>query len=184
VAYTNENVRDKNKMNDMELRTSRLTFYQDDITKIEKVMEEFLKLSQAKSVLLVDKDGHMITRVGSEIEFNHDTISALVAGSFAATKEMAKILGEDEFSALFHQGERDNIMLSLVGDRTILTVIFDESTTLGMIRLYVSETVTKLNDVFLESKKSQEGKVPDKTLSNDYSESAKSTLDNLFDGES
>ena len=54
-----------------------------------------------------------------------DTISALVAGSFAATKEMARLLGEDEFTAMFHQGERDNIQLSLVGDRTLLTILFD-----------------------------------------------------------
>jgi len=115
-------------MTDQELRKSRLTFYEHDLDKIDRVMEEFLKLSKARCALLVDKDGHMITRVGGDARINQDTISALVAGSFGATKEMAKILGEEEFTALFHQGASDNIQLSLVGNRTILTVIFDDST--------------------------------------------------------
>ena len=78
----------------------------------------------------------MITQKGSTQSFDTDTISALVAGSLAATKEMARLLGEDEFSVLFHQGLRDNTQLMLVGDRSLFTVIFDEGTTIGMIRLY------------------------------------------------
>lgn len=168
-------------MNDVELRNARLNFYTKDIRRLEKVMEEFLKLSQAKCVFLVDKEGHMITKVGGDIEFNQDTISALVAGSFAATKEMAKLLGEKEFSALYHQGENDNIQLSLVGDRTILTVIFDDSTTLGMVRLYVSETVKKLNQVFEDARSgaNADGE-SEESLTSDYSSTAKSKLDNMF----
>jgi predicted regulator of Ras-like GTPase activity (Roadblock/LC7/MglB family) len=168
-------------MNDTSLRNSRLVFYKKDIEKIEKVMEEFLKLSQAKCALLVDKDGHMITRVGGDTAFDQDTISALVAGSFAATKEMAKLLGENEFSALYHQGERDNIQLSLVGNRTILTVMFDDSTTLGMIRLYVTETVAKLKEIFKEAANNKVDGAEDKSIIEEYSSSVQSKLDNLFD---
>lgn len=135
---------------DSELREGRLVFYRNDLGRIDRVIEEFMRLSGASSVLLVDKEGHMITRGGKPPSFDQDTISALVAGSFSATREMARLLGEKEFTALYHQGERDNIQLSLVGDRTILTVIFDESTTLGMVRLYVTETVRKLEDLFVE----------------------------------
>jgi len=115
------------------------------------------------------------------VGINQDTVSALVAGSFAATKEMAKLLGEEEFSALYHQGENDNIQLSLVGDRTILTVIFDDSTTLGMVRLYVSETVGKLNSVFLDMKAIEKRVASDSSISSEYSESAKGALDHIFD---
>lgn len=165
---------------DLDLRNSRLLFYEKDVAKIDKVMEEFLKLSKAKCALLVDKDGHMITRVGGDVGIDQDTISALVAGSFAATREMAKILGEEQFSALYHQGESDNIQLSLVGDRTILTVIFDDSTTLGMVRLYVSETIGKLNDIFIEAKDSHRDMI-EPPINSEYSESAKGALDSIFD---
>ncbi len=166
---------------DLDLRNARLMFYKKDIAKIDKIMEEFLKLSQAKCAFLVDKDGHMITSVGGDISFNQDTISALVAGSFAATKEMAKLLGQSEFSALFHQGKSDNIQLSLVGSRTIFTVIFDDSTTLGMVRLYVSETVTKLVGVFDEAAQNVGGEGRDDQVSSEYSTTAINKLDSLFD---
>ena len=61
-----------------------------------RILREFLKLSNAKCALLVDKEGHMITKQGVTRSFDMDTISALVAGSFAATKEMARLLGEVE----------------------------------------------------------------------------------------
>jgi predicted regulator of Ras-like GTPase activity (Roadblock/LC7/MglB family) len=166
---------------DLDLRNSRLMFYKRDIARIDKIMEEFLKLSQAKCAFLVDKDGHMITRVGGTVNFNQDTISALVAGSFAATKEMAKLLGEKEFSALYHQGQSDNIQLSLVGTRTILTVIFDDSTTLGMVRLYVSETVNKLITTFDDTVQRTGGAEDDEVVDSKYSTSALDKLDNIFD---
>ena len=169
---------------DSELRESRLVFYRDDLGKIDRVLEEFIRLSNSSSVLLVDKEGHMITRAGKVPSFDQDTISALVAGSFSATREMAHLLGEKQFSALFHQGERDNIQLSLVGDRTILTVIFDDATTLGMVRLYVNEAVRKLEDLFIEIQKRHE-EMPNNELDElekNVSASAKDTLDALFDG--
>ena len=111
------------------LRHDRLTFYKDDVDRIDKLLAEFLRLSGAKCALLIDKEGHLVTKRGELRTIDIDTISALVAGSFAATKEMARLLGEEEFTAMFHQGERDNIQLSLVGDRTLLTILFDDRTT-------------------------------------------------------
>ena len=107
-----------------------------------------------------------------------DTISALVAGSFAATKEMARLLGEDEFTALYHQGMRNNIQLSLVGDRTLLTILFDDRTTVGMVRLYANETAKKLGDIFRHAEARE---APDVALDSGYGDSAKKRLDNLFD---
>mgnify|MGYP003338141122 CR=1 FL=1 len=122
------------------LRHDRLTFYREDVERIDRLLSEFLRLSGAKCALLVDKEGHLVTKRGELNTIDIDTISALVAGSFAATKEMARLLGEEEFTAMFHQGERDNIQLSLVGDRTLLTILFDDRTTVGMVRLYAAET--------------------------------------------
>jgi len=165
------------------LREGRLVFYRNDLGRIDRVLEEFVRLSASSCVMLVDKEGHMITRSGKAPSFDEDTISALVAGSFSATKEMARLLGEKEFSALFHQGERDNIQLSLVGNRTILTVVFDETTTLGMIRLYVNEAVRKLEDLFNDIERShKDASNPDIEELANMSESAKDTLDALFDG--
>ena len=162
------------------LRHDRLTFYENDVEQIDKLLGEFLRLSGAKCALLVDKDGHLVTRRGDVRNIDMDTISALVAGSFAATKEMARLLGEEEFSALFHQGQRDNIQLTLVGDRTLLTIMFDARTAVGMVRLYANETAKKLALIY---KNAQERGVSedDPTLDKDYGDDAKRKLENLFD---
>lgn len=166
------------------LRDNRLVFYEDLVRDVNRILREFLKLSNAKCVLLVDKEGHMVTRQGVTREFDMDTISALVAGSFAATKEMARVLGEDEFSVLFHQGKTDSIQLSLVGDRTLLTVIFDEATTVGMVRLYAAETAKRLTELFAkhERQRAQGLRQDDPDLAEGFVGSAKNKLDDLFGG--
>lgn len=161
-------------------RQDRLLFYREDIDAIDKILGEFLRLSGAKCALLIDKDGHMVTKRGEVRTIDMDTISALVAGSFAATREMARLLGEQEFSALFHQGERDNIQLSLVGDRTLLTILFDDRTTVGMVRLYAGETSKKLAALYEQCLEKMDGRETPE-LGQEYNESAKAKLENLFD---
>ena len=163
-----------------QLRRDRLLFYREDIEAIDKILAEFLRLSGAKCALLIDKDGHMVTRRGEMRTVDMDTISALVAGSFAATKEMARLLGEREFSALFHQGERDNIQLSLVGERTLLTILFDDRTTVGMVRLYASEASRQLAALYRECLAKMDEPVA-LDLGDAYGNSAKAKLENLFD---
>lgn len=161
------------------LRHDRLTFYKEDIDRIDKLLAEFLRLSGAKCALLIDKEGHLVTKRGELRTVDIDTISALVAGSFAATKEMARLLGEEEFTAMFHQGERDNIQLSLVGDRTLLTILFDDRTTVGMVRLYAGETAKKLADVYSDAINREPS--AEVELDEGYGTDAKKKLDNLFD---
>ena len=62
--------------------------------------------------------------------------------------EIAKLVGETEFSVLFHQGKKDHIHMSLVGDRSIMVVIFDDRTTIGMVRLYAKEITIELVKIF------------------------------------
>lgn len=161
------------------LRESRLVLYGHQIERFDRILMEFLRRSGARCALLVDKEGHLITHVGEDFEFDADSVSALVAGSFAATREMARLLGEREFSALFHQGERDNIQLALVADRAILTVMFNDSTTLGMVRLFVTEATRRLAESFdLDG----DAALVDVELSGAYGDEAENTLDHLFDG--
>ena len=161
------------------LRYDRLTFYKEDIDRIDRLLAEFLRLSGAKCALLIDKDGHLVTKRGELRTVDIDTISALVAGSFAATKEMARLLGEDEFTAMFHQGQRDNIQLSLVGDRTLLTILFDDRTTVGMVRLYAGETAKKLAEIYTDAINREP--TGGTGLNDEYGTDAKKTLDKLFD---
>jgi len=162
---------------DDSLRSTRLVFYKEDIEIIGKSLKVFLQNANAQCALLVDKDGHLVTKEGDSRSFDVDTISALVAGSFAATKQMAKLLGEEEFALMFHQGKKDNIQLSLVGERTILVVIFDDRTTLGMVRLYSGQIAAKLATVFGDiSRRKRESEV----VSQEFGQAAKGKLDDIF----
>jgi predicted regulator of Ras-like GTPase activity (Roadblock/LC7/MglB family) len=114
---------------------------------ISKLLKSLLKNAKARCALWVDKNGFLIAGEGKSALDDGETISALVAGSFAATKQMARLVGEKEFSILFHQGTTQSIQLSAVGDRTILAVLFDKKTTLGKVRLYASQVSLKLLDL-------------------------------------
>ena len=135
---------------DKDLRDEALVFYEDDIEALGAILDAFLKKSAAKCALLVDQDGHMIGSRGQTEKVDLDTISALVAGSFAATRALAHQFGEDDFTALFHQGRSGNIQLSLVADRALLTALFDDNTTVGMVRLYATEAAKRLTSIFMK----------------------------------
>jgi len=160
------------------LREKRIVFYKEDVDRINEVLNEFLKLSDSKCNILIDKEGHMVTKAGSTGGIDLQSVSALVAGSYAATREMARLLGEDEFSVLFHQGRKDSIQLTLVGDRTILATVFDERTTIGMVRLYAKEASEKLEEIFraIIERPARQGE----ELGQDFGESAKGALDFFF----
>jgi predicted regulator of Ras-like GTPase activity (Roadblock/LC7/MglB family) len=115
---------------------SPLVLEQPALDHLHAAMVTMLRESDAKCAVLVDQDGQCITKKGFTQHLDTDALAALVAGSFASTRAMAHLVGENEFTVLFHQGEKDSIHNVLVDDDTILSVIFDDRTTIGMVRLY------------------------------------------------
>lgn len=162
---------------DENLRKQRLVFYENDVARLNSEIDTFLELSKARCALLVDRDGHLVTRRGEPVRTSEDTISALIAGSFAATREMARLLGENEFAILFHQGSRDSIQLQLIGERTLLATLFDGRTNLGMVRFYAQETAGRISEIMTDIS-TQDRPEPD--LSADFGSSAEDALDKLF----
>lgn len=165
---------------DQQLRDNRLVFYSQDVARLEGELDAFLEMSNAKSALLVDKEGHLVTRRGEPLQSaSVESIAALIAGSFAATREMARLLGEQEFSCLFHQGARDSIQLQLIGNRTLLAVIFDERTNLGLVRFYGQETARNLEQI-MQDISTRPADQQSQTLSPQFQADAAAALDNLF----
>ena len=166
------------RISDEKLRADRLVYYEADIEGLDSELDGFLELSGAKSAMLIDREGHLVTRRGEVNSSASESLTALVAGSFAATKEMARLLGEEEFSTLFHQGARNSIQLGLVGPRTLLAIVWDERTNLGLVRFYAQETSRRLEAIFLEM--AERPPEQDPGLSGDYSKEASAALDDLF----
>lgn len=163
------------------MRRDRLVFYENDVERIDAVMEKFLEASQARCILLVDLEGHMVSKRGFTEHLDTTSIAALVAGSFASTREVARKLGETEFSVLFHQGANENIHITLVADRALAVIIFDDRTTIGMVRLYANQVMEELSEVLNEiARKQAEGGEGNPRLSSEYTDAAEAQLDDFF----
>jgi predicted regulator of Ras-like GTPase activity (Roadblock/LC7/MglB family) len=163
---------------DHKLREAHLCFYEKDIAEIDQELDGFLELSGARCALLVDRSGHMVTRRGTSLDGSLESVAALAAGSFSATREMARLLGEGEFNHLFHQGSRESIQISAVGDRSLFVIVFDDHSNLGLVRFYAEESSARLKEIFA-SISLQEDK-GDGGLSDDFSSKATAALDELF----
>ena len=129
-----------------------LVIFDEQLTKINSQISRLLKESDAKCALLVGKDGRTIAKQGFVRTMDTEQLGALVAGSFAATKRVAELIGEPEFTVMFHQGKHDHIHIVLVDQKTLLVVTFDERTTVGMVRL-VSKAIAEglagvLNEIY------------------------------------
>ena len=113
--------------------------YDEDYRKILAVMQRLVRDANAKGVFVVDKNGQLIAEAGEMRGIDTTSLASLTAGSIAATGGLAKIIGEEEFPVHFHQGQRDNLHITLVASRIILVVVFDERSSLGLVRLRVKK---------------------------------------------
>src|SRR5919205_2119045 len=126
----------------------QMVMYDEEFQQISAVCERLAREANAKIVFLVDKNGQLIASVGATQDLDTTSLASLTAGNIAATGGLAKLIGEKEFSILFHEGERDNIHISLVGSRVILVVIFDNRSSLGLVRLRVKKASQELERTF------------------------------------
>ena len=115
------------------------------------VLRRLLVDATAKVVFLVDKDGTLLASSGDAVGFDTTSLASLAAGNIAATGGLANLIGEKEFSILFHEGERDNMHLSVVADRLILVVVFDRRSSVGLVRLRVRQASARFNTVMAEA---------------------------------
>jgi len=116
--------------------------------KIKKSLNKMLVTSGAHSVLLIDKSGQLIASAGDPSTLDIMALSALTAANFGATSEIAKLLGEEEFSVLYHKGKNESINFSTVGDELIMVTLFDNRTSLGLVRLRINSATQELLEIF------------------------------------
>jgi predicted regulator of Ras-like GTPase activity (Roadblock/LC7/MglB family) len=124
------------------------SFTEEDFTAITKALQAFLKDSNARCALLVDRAGQLVATVGEQPKFDPTTFATLTAADFSANDQLAKLIGENDFNSLFHQGEKESMYLADVSRKVILVVLFDNRTTLGLVRLKMKEIVTELTKLF------------------------------------
>ncbi len=155
--------------------------YEEEFRRIDEELQRLYVQTNAKVVFLVDKNGQLIASAGETHDIDTTSLASLTAGNIAATGGIARLLGEREFTILFHEGEKDNIHISLIGQRIILVVIFDSRSSLGLVRLRVKKASEALVRIFSDiTSKSERDKTEGKLDESPFAEISDEDIDNLF----
>ena len=137
------------------MSSADLVLHAEEFDRMNQAITRLRSECNAKVVFLVDKNGQQLAASGELESIDTTALASLAAGNVAATDSLARLIGEKEFSILFHEGERENIHISIVGGRVILVVIFDERSSLGLVRLRVkrgaADLAVILDDVMSKS---------------------------------
>ncbi len=158
-----------------------LNIFEDDFWAITEALNRLLQGTNARVILLIDKAGQLITSAGDTSRIDVSSFATLSAADFAATSQLASLIGEKEFSTLFHQGEKENLYVCLVANRVILAVIFDQRTTLGLVRVKAKNTAQELEKIFEDIfKKLGKDQISQKPFDLDFTKAAEDELDKLF----
>ncbi len=154
----------------------QMVMYEEEFHQIQGIVDNLVQAANSKVVFIIDKNGQLIAAAGDTDQIDTTSLASLTAGNIAATGGIAKLLRENEFATQFHEGEKANIHIQLVGNRVILVVIFDNKTSLGLVRLRVKKASEQLNLIFEQLIK----KADDPAHKTPFAEITDDDIDNLF----
>ena len=158
------------------MTSPQMVMYEEEFNQIQTIVDRLVREANARVVFIIDKNGQLIAAAGETEQLDTTSLASLTAGNIAATGGMAKLLRESEFTTQFHEGQRANIHIQLVGNRVILVVIFDNKTSLGLVRLRVKKASEELNAIF----EALLTKVQDPSGETPFAEITDDDIDNLF----
>lgn len=150
-----------------------------DLEQINHLLHSFVAEAGARCALLLDRDGRSLTAFGETGDLDETSFASLAAADFDASDQLAGLLGEREFTSLYHQGVTGSMYLSEIAGVAILAAVFDRRTTLGMVRLKTREVVPQLVKLLeaLGARRGQEGR-----LDASFADDAATEIDRLFAG--
>jgi predicted regulator of Ras-like GTPase activity (Roadblock/LC7/MglB family) len=114
---------------------------------VNTVLTRLIQASHASSGMVLDRAGQIIVYGGSEYRAEMMMLGALIAGTYASTREMARILREDNFRMLLQEGAKEKIFTEAVGDHWLVSIIFDRNTHLGLVKVLCSRATADLNEI-------------------------------------
>ena len=158
-----------------------VVMYEEEYAQLKGIITRLCGDANAKFVFLVDRSGQQIAAHGEMINLDTTSLASLTAGNVAATDGLAHLIGEQGFPVLSHEGERDNIHISIIANRVILVVIFDERSSLGLVRLRVRRANAEMGLIFEAiDRKTSRGRDLDMMLDSPFAEITEEDIDALF----
>lgn len=152
----------------------------EDLERLDALLASFLAEARLRCALLLDRTGRFLTAAGETGELDPTTFASLAAADFAASDQLAQLLGEADFSSLYHAGERQSMLLADVGGQAILAAIFDDRSTLGLVRLQMRALLPQVAAVFAEM--GDRAPAPGGPLDPTWLAAAADEIDRLFNG--
>ena len=162
------------------MHDSPLVMYDEDYRNVLAVVQRLVRDANAKGIFVGDRNGQLIGEAGEMRGIDTTSLASLTAGCIAATGGLAKIVGEEEFPVHFHQGQKDNLHITLVAGKIILVVIFDDRSSLGLVRLRVKKAGGELAKVFEGIQKRSEQAEAGGGAETPFAEITDEDIDNLF----
>ncbi len=162
------------------MHDTQLVMHDEDYRRILAVIQRIVKDANAKGVFVVDRNGQLIGEAGEMRGIDTTSLASLTAGCIAATGGLAKLVGEEEFPVHFHQGQRDNLHITLIAGRMILVVVFDDRSSLGLVRLRVKKAGAQLAKIFEEIRKRADQEQSTGDSAQPFAEITDEDIDNLF----
>lgn len=123
--------------------------------RIDDLLLEMLVRAETEALFLCDRGGYILAEALVEEYKHNENIAALAAGSFYATREIARLVGEPEFRCVFHEGDSKGIYMQNTAADLLLVVVFGRQTNPGLVKLCAEETVREL-DAFLKESNEEE----------------------------
>ena len=120
----------------------------DDLAQFQQLLSTYLTETRARCVVLVDRTGRLLATAGDTGDLDQVTFASLAAADFAASDQLAALLGEEEFSSLYHHGEKHSMYLADLAGWAILAALFDRRTTLGMVRVKARSIAPRFREAF------------------------------------
>ena len=146
---------------------------------INGILDDLVERTEAITALVISRQGICLGQAGTAASLNSTALAALVAGMFSATKEVANIVGEDQFSILLQQGEKRHIHISLIGSKSMMVIVFEDYSRIGKVRFAARKAAAELLKAIEQGRKKSDEAVENLSVP-DFKEYAMNLIDRIF----
>jgi predicted regulator of Ras-like GTPase activity (Roadblock/LC7/MglB family) len=162
----------------MDPQLTSLIVPSEEVAHIDECLARLVDDTGGNYALLLDKSGQVIAASGDGNRQDTTALGALIAGSFASSQQIAKLLREKDFRMLLQQGVRENLFIALIDEQWILTIIFNKGTHIGLVKVLTKKATEELSTVLERVRKQVKSR--DEVLGNNFRTSMEDTIDLLF----
>lgn len=162
----------------MDPQLTSLVVSEKDTVAIESCLEDLVRNTQANYAMLLDKSGQVISSRGDTQRQDITALGALLAGTFASSREVARLLREKDFRVLFQQGVKENIFTELIEEQWMLVVMFDKRTHIGLVKVLAKRATDELGTLLQRVR--QQSRRHESVISTSFRTSVEDTIDLLF----